>query len=79
MVKNPKENTSCKCLSLKVLDSVIKVNKKYHPEILLEECRYEIKKKKIRSLIDDDDDFDSSSFDESDNEPESPFKKSDSD
>ena len=66
-------------MSLKVLDSVIKVNKKYHPEILLEECRYEIKKKKIRSLIDDDDDFDSSSFDESDNEPESPFKKSDSD
>ena len=26
------------------LDSVIRVNKKYYPETLLEECKYEIKK-----------------------------------
>ena len=40
----PKENASCKCLSLIMLDSVLKVKKKYHPQILLEECKYEIKK-----------------------------------
>ena len=43
--KVPKENVSHKCLSLIRLDSVIRVNKKYYPETLLEECKYEIKKK----------------------------------
>ena len=27
-----------------MLDSVIRVNKKYYPQTLLEECKYEIKK-----------------------------------
>ena len=30
--KIPKENTSCKCLSLIMLDSVIRVNKKHYPQ-----------------------------------------------
>ena len=42
--KIPKEKTACKCLSLIMLDSVIWVNKKYYPQTLLEECKYEIKK-----------------------------------
>ena len=42
--KIPKENASCKCLSLIMLDSVIRVSKKYYPQTLLEECKYEIKK-----------------------------------
>ena len=36
--KVPKENTSYKRLSLMMLDSVIRVNKKYYPQKLLEEC-----------------------------------------
>ena len=36
--KVPKENASHKCISLRVLDSVIRVNKKYYPQTLLEEC-----------------------------------------
>ena len=36
------------CLSLIMLDSVIRINKKYHPQILLEECKYEIKRIKWR-------------------------------
>ena len=36
--KVPKENASYKCMSLIVLDSVIRVNKGYYPQILLEEC-----------------------------------------
>ena len=36
--KEPKENSSYKSLSLIMLDSVIRANKKYHPQTLLEEC-----------------------------------------
>ena len=35
----PKENTSYDCLSLITLDSVIRVNKKYYPQTLLQEHR----------------------------------------
>ena len=42
--KLPKENASYKCLSLIMLDSVIRANKKFYPQTLLEECKYEIKK-----------------------------------
>ena len=34
--KLPKENASHKCLSLIMLDSLMKVNKKYYPQTLLE-------------------------------------------
>ena len=67
MKKIIKENVSYKCLPLIMLDSVLKVNKKYYPQALLEECKYVIKKDKIENLINDD--FESSSSDnESDNE-----------
>ena len=52
-----------------MLDSVIKVNKKYYPQTLLEECKYNIKKNKMENRVDDD--FESSSSDESDSEPDS--------
>ena len=63
--KIPKENTSYKCFSLIMLDSVIRINKKYYPKTLLEECKYTIKKNKMENLINDD--LDLSSSDESDN------------
>ena len=52
--KIPKEKTVCKCLSLIMLGSVIRVNQKYYPKTLLEECKYEIKKTKMENLINDD-------------------------
>ena len=64
--KVPKENALYKCLSVIMLDSAIRVNKKYYPQTLLEECKYEIKKNKMDNLINDD--LDLSSSDESDNE-----------
>ena len=64
--KIPKENASHKCLSLIMLGSVIRVNKKFYPQILLEECENEIKKTKMENLINDDLEP-SSSDDESDN------------
>ena len=49
-----------------MLDSVIRVNKKYYPQALLEECKYVIRKNKLENLINDD--LNPSSSDESDNE-----------
>ena len=51
--KMPKEKASCKCLSIIMLDSVIKANKKYYTQTLLEECKYEQEKIKIQNLSDD--------------------------
>ena len=51
--KMPKEKAPCKCSSMIMLDSIIKANKKYYPETLLEECKYEQKRIKIENLIDD--------------------------
>ena len=51
------------------LDSVVKVNKKYYPQTLLDECKYEMKKTKMENLTDDD--LNPSSSDESDNETDS--------
>ena len=73
--KVPKENASYKCFSMIMLDSVIGVNKKYYPQTLLEECKYEIKKKKMKNFINDnldlslsDNETDSVSDNEVDNE-----------
>ena len=49
--KMPKEKASCKCLSIIMLDSVIKANKKYYSETLLEECKYAQQKIKIENHI----------------------------
>ena len=49
-----KEKAPCKCLSIIMLDSVVKANKKYYPQTLLEECKYVQEKINIENLIDDD-------------------------
>ena len=41
-----REKVPGKCLSIIILDSVIKAKKKYYPQTLLEECKYEPKKDK---------------------------------
>ena len=56
-------------MSLIILDSVIIVSKKYYPQTLLEECKYEIKTTKMENLINDDLDL-TSSDNETDNEPD---------
>ena len=69
----PKEDASYKCLSLIVLDFVIRVSKNYYPQTLLEECKYVIRKNKMENLINDDLDL-SSSDNETDNEYETMLK-----
>ena len=69
--KMPKEKAPCKCLSIIMLDSVIKANKKYYPQTLLEEWKYVQENIKIENLIDGDlekGESDSSSNDETESD-----------
>ena len=52
--KMSKEKAPCKCLSIIMLDFVIKANKKYYLQTFLEEYEYVQEKIKIENLIDDD-------------------------
>ena len=72
--KMPKEKAPCKCLSIIILDLVIKANKKYYPQSLLEECKYAHEKIKIENFIKEDlgdSESDSDSDSDSNNESES--------
>ena len=64
--KLTKEKAPCKCLLIIMVDSVIKAQKKYYPQTLLEECRYEQERIKMENLIDDD--LEKSESDESDSD-----------
>ena len=68
--KMPKEKAPCKCLSIIMIDSVIRVNKKYYPQTLLQECKYIQEKIKIVNHINEDL-VDSESDDSSNDETES--------
>ena len=47
----PKENMRYTCIACITIDSVINIDKKNHPQVYLEECRYRIKKIKIPKFI----------------------------
>ena len=49
--KFPKEKAPSKCLSIVMLDSVIKAKKKCYPQTFLEECKYEQERIKIENLL----------------------------
>ena len=65
--KIPKEKAPCKCLSIVMLDSIVKVNTKY-PQTFLEECKYVQEKIKIQNYIDDDLKSDSNSNEETESD-----------
>ena len=52
--KSPKEKALCNCLSIIMLDSVIKANKKYYRQTFLEECKYVQEKIETENYTDDD-------------------------
>ena len=52
--KTANKNASYKCLSLIIIDSVMRENKQYYPPTHLEECKYKIGKSKIQNFISDD-------------------------
>ena len=68
--KMPKEKVPCKSLSIIMIDSVIKANKKYYPQTFLEECKYI--QEKIKTVNHIDEDLENSESDsDSNNETES--------
>ena len=73
--KMPKEKAPCKCLSIIMIDSVIKANKKYYPQTLLEECKYTQEKIKIENYINED--LEDSESDSDNNETESDIDNDD--
>ena len=62
--ETPKGGSSYKCLSLIMLDSVVKVGKKYYPQVFLEECKYVKRKNEMFNYINDDLEMTSSDEDE---------------
>ena len=66
--KMSKEKSQCKCLSIIILDSVIKANKKYYRQTFLEECKYIQEKIRIENYIDDNLKSDSDSNEETESD-----------
>ena len=52
--ETPKGDSFYKCLSLIMLDSVVKVRKKYYLQVFLEECKYIKRKNKMFNYVNDD-------------------------
>ena len=70
----PKEKAPCKSLLIIMIDSVVKVNKKYYLQTFLEECKYIQEKLKIGNYIDEDLE-NSESDNDSNNETESDIEE----
>ena len=57
----PEERVECECIPCISVDSVLKIEKKWYPQVYLEQCKYKVKERKIKNLIDYDLDSDSDS------------------
>ena len=47
----PKENMHYTCIAFITIDSVLRIDKKNHPQVYLEECKYSAKKIKMSRFI----------------------------
>ena len=47
----PKENMRYTCIACITIDSVMRIDKKNHPQVYLEECKYRVKKIKMSRFI----------------------------
>ena len=80
----PKENMYYTCIACITIDSVLKIDKKNHPQVYLEECKYRVKKIQMSRFINtelkSDSDLDSEKIGAKfDNELMTKFEKSGSD
>lgn len=62
----PKERSHYICLSVTLIDPAFKIGKNDHPQVFLEEYKYNVKEKKVNRYITDDLDISSADSDESD-------------
>ena len=67
----PKENMHYACIACITIDSVMKMDKKNHPQVYLEECKYRVKKIQMSRFISANLESDSESESESESEIES--------
>ena len=79
----PKENMHYTCIACITIDSVLTIDKKNHPQVYLEECKYRIKKTQMSKFINtelkSDSESSDSDLDLDDNELMTKLEKSDSD
>ena len=47
----PKENMHYSCIACITIDSVVNIDKKIHPRVYLEECKYKVKKIQMSKFI----------------------------
>ena len=57
----PKENMHYTCIVCLAIDSVMKISKKNHPQVYLEECKYKMKKIQMSRFISTEQELDSDS------------------
>ena len=55
----PRERIECICIAFISVDSVLKIDKKNYPQVYLEQCKYKVKKREMKSFIDYKIDLDS--------------------
>ena len=67
----PKENIHYTCIACITIDSVMKIDKKNHPQVYLEECKYRMKKIQMSRYINTELNSDSDSDSKPDSEVES--------
>ena len=59
----PKENMHYTCIACITIDSVMRIDKKNHPQVYLEECKYRVKKIQMPRFINTELKSDSESWD----------------
>ena len=47
----PKENMHYTCFACITIDSILRIDKKNHPQVYLEECKYRVKKTQMSRFI----------------------------
>ena len=55
----PNKRVEYTCIACISIDSVLKIDKKYYPQVYLEQCKHKVKKREMKSLIDYEIDLDS--------------------
>ena len=75
--KIPKEGSQCICLSVILIDSIIRIGNEYYSQVFLEECEYVVKEKKVPEYITDTIEISSDSGREDSDEENANKKNSD--
>ena len=57
--KIPEEKVEYTCLARNSIDSALKIDKSWYPQVYLEQRKYKVKKKEMKSFIDYEIDLDS--------------------